>query len=450
MENLLKSPSLIQRAYWLIKLRWVAIATLAIATFVSQRFMGVSLAASALYILSAILVVYNLVLYGLLTYWTQAGTPPAAIRRVEWIVTLQISADLLILATILHFSGGIENPFSFFFVFHMIIASILRPKLQSYLQATLATFLFGGLLILEGGGVIPHHSLIGFAGHELYRNGTFVFGFLFVFVVTLYLVVYMTTTIGEQLRLQQESLERANAQLEEKDQVKNEYVLRVTHDIKGHLAAVQSCLDIVLDETVGPLNEKQKDMVGRAHRRTTKCMEFVTALLRLTRMKLTGQLEMERFSLRKTLLGALALVQNRAANKSIVLRHEIDPTIDMITGEAVLIEETITNVLLNAVKYTPAGGRVNIVAKQDDSFVQVRITDTGIGIPPADLTRIFEEFYRADNARATERDGTGLGLAFARQVVQRHGGRIWAENNPTGGSTFTLTLPVDPAATGAS
>lgn len=441
MEDLLKSPSLIQRAYWLIRLRWVAIAMLAIATFVSHRFMGVSLAAPALYVLSAGLVVYNAAIYGLLRSWTRTNKSPTAIRPVEWIVTFQIAADLLILAAILHFSGGIENPFSFFFVFHMIIASILRPRLQSYLQATLATILFGGLVLLEGGRVIPHYGLEGFAGHDLYRNGTYVLGFLFVFVVTLYLVVYMTTSISEQLRRHQAELERANAQLEEKDQVKNQYVLRVTHDIKGHLAAVQSCLDTVLGEMVGPLNDKQKDMVGRAHRRTTKCVEFVNALLKLTRMKLTGQFVKEQFSLRKTLLNALALVQNRAASKSIALHHQIDPSIDTIYGEAVMIEETVTNMLLNAVKYTPAGGRVGIEASQDGAFVQVKITDTGIGVPPADLTRIFEEFYRADNARATERDGTGLGLALAKEVVERHGGRIWAQNNPGGGSTFTFTLP---------
>jgi signal transduction histidine kinase len=452
MENLLKSPSLIRRAYWLIMLRWVAIATLAVATFISHDVMGVALPTPALYTFAAVLLVYNLLLYGLLRYRTQAGAPGASAPTslVEGIVTFQISADLFILATILHLSGGIENPFSFFFVFHMIIASILRSKLQSYLQATLAVVLFGGLVISEGAGILPHHSLVGFAGHELYRNGTFLFGFLFVFSVTLYLVVYMTTSISEQLRLQQEDLERANAQLEEKDHVKNEYVLRVTHDIKGHLAAVQSCLDTVLSEIIGPLNEKQKDMVGRAHRRTTKCMEFVTALLTLTRMKLTGRFEMEEFSLRKTLLSALALVQNRAQSKSITLHHQIDPAIDMIRGEGVLIEETITNILLNAVKYTPAGGKVTLDAKQDGTFVRVSIADTGIGVPPADLTRIFEEFYRADNARATERDGTGLGLAFARQVVERHGGRIWAENNPTGGSTFTFTLPAGRAEAGAS
>ena len=448
MENLLKSTSLIQRAYWLIRLRWVAIATLTIATFVARGFMGVSLPASALYIISGVLLVYNFILYDLLRYWTWGDKEPSPTRTGR-ILTFQISADLLILATILHFSGGIENPFSFFFVFHMIIASILRPKFQSYLQATLAVFLFGGLVALEAMQVIPHHGLEGFAGQGTYDNLTFVLGFLLVFTITLYLVVYMTTSISEQLRKQQQGYERANALLEEKDQLKNEYVLRVTHDIRGHLAAVQSCLDIVFNEMVGPLNDKQKDLVARACRRTSKCMAFIAALLRLTRMKLTGQLEMERFSLRHCVFNALASVQNRAQKKAIAVTHQIDASVDEILGEAVLVEETVMNVLFNAVKYTPNGGKVHMEVKDGGAFVQVSVADTGIGIPETDLTRVFEEFYRADNARAAERNGTGLGLAFARQVVERHGGRIWAEGNPGGGSRFVFTLPkaiVEPSA----
>jgi signal transduction histidine kinase len=440
MESLLKSNSLIGRAYWLIRLRWVAIVTLAGATFVAGAGLGVSLPAPALYAMSGVLLVYNLVLYELLRHWSWGGQEPSP-TKIDGILGFQISADLFILATILHFSGGIENPFSFFFVFHMIIASILRPRWQSYLQATLAVVLFGGLLLLEGAGVIPHYDLTGFAGHGLYRNGTFVLGFLLVFTITLYLVVYMTTSITEQLRAHQKELEKANTQLEEKDQVKNEYVLRVTHDIKGHLAAIESCLEVVANGMLGPLNDKQKDFVGRAHRRTTKCMAFVLALLKLTRMKLSGRLDVERFSLRSCILSSLSSVQSRAREKSIVLNHRIDPAVDQIAGEGVLIEETITNMLFNAVKYTPAGGRVGLEVKPDGDFVRVKITDTGIGIPEDALPHIFQEFYRADNARAVERDGTGLGLAFAKQVVERHGGRIWVENNPGGGSTFTFTLP---------
>jgi signal transduction histidine kinase len=440
MEGLLKSTSLIQRAYWLIKLRWVAIATLAGATFVAAQFMSISLPTRTLLTIAILLIAYNFILYDLLRYWTWSGKAPSS-ARIGQFLTFQIAGDLFILTAILHFSGGIENPFSFFFVFHMIIASILRSKRQSYLQATLAVLLFGGLLVLEATRIIPHYRTTGFADHGLYTDKTFVVGFLFVFTVTLYLVVYMTTSISEQLRTQQDELEEANTQLEEKDQVKNQYVLRVTHDIKGHLAAIQSCLEIVSQGMVGALNEKQKDLVERAYRRTTKCMAFVTALLKLTRMKLSGRLEMERFSLRNCILSSLASVQARARAKSIVVHHRIDPAVDDVLGESVLIEETLTNMLFNAVKYTPDGGQVRLEAVPDGDFIKVRISDTGIGIPPAELPRIFEEFYRAENARAVERDGTGLGLAFAKEVVERHGGCIWVENNPGGGSIFTFTLP---------
>jgi len=440
MENLLKSTSLIQRAYWLIQLRWVAIGTLAIATFVAGRFMSIELPAPALYTISALLLLYNFVLYDLLRYWTWGGKAPSE-RRIGRMLTFQISADLLILTTIVHFSGGIENPFSFFFVFHMILVSILRSKWQSYLQATLAVILFGGMAALEGLGLLNHYDLVGFAAHGLYQKPIFVCGFLFVFTVTLYLVVYMTTSISEQLRMQQDSYAQANALLEEKDQLKNQYVLRLTHDIKGHLAAIQSCLEIVISGMVGPLSDKQTDLVDRAHRRTVKCMAFITALLKLTRMKLTGQLEMERFSLKNGVFNALAAVQNWAQNKSIEVTHTIDLSVDEIPGEAVLIEETLTNLLFNAVKYTPAGGKVSMTVAEEDAFIRVTVVDTGIGIPAEALPHIFDEFYRAANARATERDGTGLGLAFAKQVVERHGGQIQVRPNPETGTTFTFTLP---------
>lgn len=440
MENLLKNPSLVERAYWLVRLRWVAIATMGIATFVAGRFMSVVLPASSLYTIVGLLAGYNSVLYGLLRYWTRGGSEPSE-RRIGGILTFQISADLLILTTILHFSGGIENPFSSFFVFHMIVASILRSRWQSYAQATLAVLLFGGLIVLEAVGTLEHHPLTGFAGHGLHNNGIFVFGSLFVFSVTIYLVVYMTTSISEQLREQQRSYARANALLEEKDQLKNEYVLRLTHDIKGHLAAIQSCLDIVINGIVGSLNDKQQDLVERAHRRTIQCMAFITALLKLTRMKLTGRMEIERFSLTRCADNALAAVRNRAGSKEIAITASIDPSVGEFFGEAVLIEETITNILFNAVKYTPPGGKVSLEIKDQGRAIQVTVADTGIGVPDEALSHIFEEFYRADNARLAERDGTGLGLAFARQVVEQHGGRIWGRNNPQGGSTFVFTLP---------
>ena len=444
METLLQSTSLVKRAYWLVRLRWIAIGVLAGATFVAGRFFGVTLPATSLYVMAGGIVLYNFLLYDLLNYFTWGGrsAKPGTVGRI---ITFQISADLFILTAILHYSGGIENPFFFFFVFHMIIASILLSKLQSYLQATLAVLLFGLLVMLEYQGLIAHYTPKGFVEDNFYNDRFFVFGTFSIFSATLYLVVYMTTSITEQLKIQQQGYEQANIKLGEKDQLKNEYVLRLTHDIRGHLAAIQSCLNIVGEKIVGELNERQTDLIDRAYRRASKCMAFITALLKLTRMRLAGRLEMKRFPLKNTVFNAFASVENRARRKSISLDYDIDPSVDEVYGEPVLIEEAVTNLLVNAIRYTPEKGTVRLNVSNQGDFILVEVADTGIGIPQGELDKIFDEFYRADNARKLERDGTGLGLSIVKQVVESHGGRAWAQNNPEGGSTFSFTLPNVPA-----
>jgi len=440
MESLLQSPSLARRGLWLVQLRWAAIGALAAATFVSDRVLGVPLAKGHLYVLSGILLLYNATLHGLLRWRTRDEHPPSS-ATVGRMITLQISGDLVILTTILHFSGGIENPFSFFFVFHMIIASILRSRRQSYVQAGLACTLYGGLVLLECAGWLPHYPLQGFSAHGLYGNAFFVLGTLFVLSATLFLVVFMTTSIVGQLRSQQEDLEQANRQLHEKDKIQNEYVLRVSHDIKGHLAAIQSCVDTVHDGLLGPLSDRQKDMIGRAHRRTAQGLAFVSDLLSLTRTKLAGRPGISCFPLRVMMAKAVAAAQGRAEAKGVRVSVDVAPSIEIVCGEQVLIEETIENLLFNAVRYTPSGGKVRLEVRDQGDEVLIRVQDTCIGIPEDEIDKVFREFYRASNARAMERDGTGLGLSFAKQVAERHGGRIWVQNNPEGGCTFSLALP---------
>jgi len=444
MENILQSKNLVQRAYWLIRLRWMAIAGLAIATFVTHEILNVSLPVRHLYRILVILLFYNFVLYDLMRYMTWKGrtATPAAINHI---ITFQISADWIILTAILHFSGGIENPFYLYFVFHTVLAGVLLSKVQSYLQATFAVVLFGSLIVMEYLQIVPHYVLTGFLGGINYNDELYLFGTFFVFATTIYAVAYITASIAEQLRRQQSELAEINAELQKKDHLKNEYVLRLTHDIKGHLAAIQSCLDVVNDQLVGSLNEKQIDLIERAHRRTGKCLNFISALLKLTRMKLTGRLDMEYFPVRNVLFNSLATVERRAKDKGLTISHQIDEGVDEIYGEPVLIEETLTNILLNAVKYTPDKGKVELNIKDEKECILIEVKDNGIGIPETDLQHIFEEFYRAENARKIEKDGTGLGLSFAKQVVERHKGHIRASNNPEGGSTFSIWLPKHPA-----
>lgn len=439
MEAILETRSIIRRARWLIQWRFGFVFLLAAATFSAQVIFHIGLFSACLYGIACCVFLYNILLWLLLCYLTRKRHE-LSYKHINRILNLQISADLLILTAVLYFSGGIANPFFFYYIFHMIVASMLLSSRMSYLQATLAVVLFAGMIGLQYSGILRYYELKGFMQENLYQDLKYILAVLIVLTTTLYGAVYLTTSIIQQLRKQQDRLESANEQLQEKDQVKNKYVLRVSHDIKSHLAAIKGCLDILSAHLVGPLNPEQTDLVERADRRTSKCIQFLSALLKLTQMRLTGQMEKEGFSLKNAVFNAFSSAEELALAKAIGMTYELDPAVDELYGSRVLIEDTITNLLANAVKYTPSGGRVHLEVQTQADWILVKIQDTGIGIPPEEIDRIFEEFYRASNARKVERDGTGLGLSMAREVIERHGGKISVMSD-SAGSTFTVTLP---------
>lgn len=443
MESTPQITRLIKRAYWLIKLRWIAIIGVAAATFFAHNIMGVSVQDIPLYGIAVVLVFHNVISLLLLKRILRTSTA-GIVAWIKRIINLQISVDLVILTVLLHFSGGIESPIVIYFVFHMIIASILLSVWESYLQATLAVVLISLLAGLEYKGIIPHYCLEGFLTCNMHHGAFYVLGTVFILSSTLYLVVYMTSSISTQLRKQEEAYRLANLQLQQKDRIKDEYVLRLTHDIKAHLAAIQSCLGVLVKGLAGRLNDQQSDFVNRAHDRTRKLTVFARALLRLTQMRLSDKFEMDTFSLRDTIASAVEAVKTKAMDKNLKLDSNVEPSVDKAFGDQFSIEETITNLLLNSIKYTPAKGAVRVSAKDNGDALLIEIADTGIGIPQNELDKVFDEFFRASNARKVERDGTGLGLSIAKQTIQRHGGNIWAESQESAGTKISFTLPKQP------
>jgi len=440
MKAVSHNARLVRRAHWLVKLRWIAIAGTCITIFVASNVPHMAIRSVPLYCVVAMLILENIVSLLLLKRLLRSKTA-RVFTSIGKIIHFQICIDLLLLTILLHYSGGIENPFIVYFVFHIAIASILLPTRESYLQATFATSLLSLLALLEYKGIVPHYPLEGFATSGAHSNVFYVFGTIGAMASTFYLVVYMTSDITTKLRKQEEAYRQVNLELKQKDQIKDEYVLRVTHDIKGHLAAIQSCLDVVEKKLIGPLNEQQQDFVSSADRRTRKLAYFVKSLLKLTQMRLSNNLEMDFFSLKNIILIVLAAVKTRADDKSIALKSNIESSVDEIFGNRFSIEEMITNLLLNAIKYTPANGTVEIIAKEDGDYVLMEITDTGIGIPLEELPKVFDEFYRAANAKKVEKDGTGLGLSIVKQIIKRHNGKIWVSSQAGIGTKFSFTLP---------
>ncbi|MHC4726022.1 MAG: sensor histidine kinase [Planctomycetota bacterium] len=442
MEPVSENIRLLKRAYWLTRLRWIAIVCVGAAIYVSSNFLDIELQDAALYSITILLALYNLTVLLLLNHLAKKGNEVSH-GAVKKIINVQISADLLILTVLLHFSGGIENPFVFYFIFHMIIASILLSVWDSYLQATFAILVFGLLVLLEYLQLLPHYCLRGFAPNCLHRNKLYILGTLFVFTTALYLAVYMASYISVRLKRTERAYMQANILLQEKDYIKDEYVLRVTHDIKAHLATIQSCLGMVVNKVVEPHDEQRLKFVDRAYARTINLTHFVKTLLKLTQMRLNDKLVADVFPLKETVHNAVSAVSTKAEEKSITLNCNIEQSLDTISGNQFSIEEVFTNLLLNAIRYTPEKGTVTIDAKNGKGCVVIEITDTGIGIPADEIGDVFDEFFRASNARKVHQDGTGLGLSIAKYIVERHSGKIWVDSIKDTGTKFWITLPKD-------
>ncbi len=431
---------LTRRAHWLVRLRWLAIGSMCLMTLAADRLLAIDVQVVPVFAVAGLLAIENiLALLGLKHSLQKCQEDmPTVVRRI---IHFQISTDLVLLTLLLHFSGGIENPFAVYFVFHMAIASSLLTVRESYIQATLAVSLLTLLTWLEYRGVVPHYCLKGFVTHSYHADGFYIFGTVAVLASMLYLVVFMTSDIATKLRQQERAYRDANAVLEQKDRIKDEYVARVTHDIKGHLAAIQSCHEVVISELPDDLSQQQQNFIERAHRRTKTLTKFVRTLLELTEMRLSNHLEMGVFSLRDVVVSAVTGAEAKAQGKGVALSYTVDAQVSLVYGNFFSLEETISNLVLNAIKYTPSPGTVDVHVVRSEKGIRVEVCDTGIGVPPAEMPKVFDEFFRASNARKSEKDGTGLGLSIAKQIVERHGGMIGVQARPGGGSIFYFDLP---------
>jgi signal transduction histidine kinase len=156
------------------------------------------------------------------------------------------------------------------------------------------------------------------------------------------------------------------------------------------------------------------------------------------------ELEVAGFHLPQAIDNALTLVRERAGARGVALAVSVDNRLGEFRGDERKIKQVLLNLFSNAIKFTPAGGRVEVRAEPVDGHVEISVSDTGIGIAPHDQETVFEEFRQVGTDYAMKREGTGLGLTLSRKFVELHGGRIWVKSAVGEGSTFTFTLPVRP------
>ncbi len=440
---------------WLIALRWIAAGCLAAIITASRYLLAVHLPYGRLYLGNLVLLAANVGYFLYHRRLAGMGDRREARRKFNLFINLQIFLDLLLLTLLLHLAGGMENPFSLFFVFHMVIASILLPNRHAYLQATLAILLFSSMVALELFAVLPHHHLFPLMEEGLrVANLAYPAGVLAAFAATLYIAVYMSTSIVNTLRRRELDLEAAirrtqaaNLELEKKDLEKSRYVQSVSHDIKGSLGAIQSCLRVVLDGLAGTVGERALPMVARAERRSRELLRFAEELFYLSALRTEARLDKTATPLRELAEKAIGQLTRQAGEKGLEVRLQ-----DLSRGAVVMVDaqacrQLLAQLLDNAVKYTPPHGEivVRLQLLEDRHEVQVSVEDTGAGIAAADLPHLFEDFYSADVPENRETASTGLGLSIARQVAAMHGSTIEVESQPGKGSAFRFALALQSA-----
>lgn len=580
----------------LILTRWVAGVMVILATAFCVHLLGLPLPEVPLYALGAVILAYNL----LLTVLMRGQTGPvdaAQMRRVRWVVVLQVGLDWISMAVFLHFTGGVFSPAIPFLLIHMLMVTILLPGQSPYIYVMMGVFVLALIAGLEYWQVIPHYHVIPSLPRAIHNNPTFIVSQLIFFAITALAIVYLTASImgrlreGERqiatlfqttqavsstlslpevmehlarsaalalgvpsasIRLLDESGERlamttayglsqdyidkgpvelahsaldqealggtpvligepasdpriqypkqvaeegirsmlvapiisggrplgvlrvyadessyftaedasflmaiarqgaaalenalAHDELQKADRTRGQFVRLVTHELRAPAGGAQSLLRTLLRGLAGELNGQQRDIVQRVERRLDALMELIDDLLALSASKTPELLEApERLPLQPILRQVCRRWGPQAEEKNIALNVDLPFETLTVTATEEGLTRIFDNLIGNAIKYTPEDGRVDVRVVERPAGAVITVTDTGIGIPEKDITCLWDEFFRASNARRSKIPGTGLGLSIVKQLVELYGGVVGVQSKVGEGTTFKVTLPI--------
>jgi len=235
----------------------------------------------------------------------------------------------------------------------------------------------------------------------------------------------------------------------ELDEMKTSLVNLVSHELRSPLSAVKLQLSVIREGVAGELNEKQQHLVTRAQAKLEGLLDLVNDLLDLAKME-AGQRHLEHapLDLEEVLAEVVELLQARAQEQKITLTLSVPPDLPVFYADRRGLEEIFTNLVANAINYSPDGGEVRILASLQEPFVEVLVSDQGVGIAPDELEMIFTKFYRSKHPKTRQVVGTGLGLAIVKTMVEAHQGLIEVDSQVGVGTTFRILLPLGPKEAG--
>lgn len=550
------------RLRWLAVTRVIALAAAAVLALVASRVTS-GLALVPLLVTLVALVALNLAVYTYLRKMSPADLSPAKRQRIT---TIQALADIIGLTLVIHFSGGVENPFYPLYAFPIIVAAVLSGRAAALGYAALVAVLYSAVLVAEWLGWLPHHNVFP-EGMALYTSASYVISQAVAVIATAFVAAEGTTLLvgvlhararnleenqrrveeragemrslneqlraanaellhrrthldaayaelqiahqrlqvrsshmselNEQLRLanaeckarreelaevnaklqdaynrletrtshmgelndllraanaecraRRDDLERLNAELalanhklRELEDVRAQFTLLTTHELRAPVAAIQSYLKLILEGYVP--QAKVRETLEKAERRAMEQLALIADLLELGRIgSADARGLVQPVQLELLLREQLELLAASARERGITVETHVGSDLPAVLANPDQMKSLWNNLISNAIKYNRDGGRVTITLVLEDDRLVASVADTGIGIPKEAMARLFSEFFRADNAKAISRMGTGLGLSIVKEIVERTGGQITVESELDKGTTFHFWVPV--------
>ena len=425
-------------ASWYILLRWIACTGVCVTLVLAHVFLLPQRSFSLLYVLNAILGLANL---GYLLYFTTVKDRNLSRKELRTFLHVQVCGDYVLLLLFIYLTGFLENPFAYFFVFHIMLTSFLFPDRKVYAYSGTLVAVFCVIAAAQVWRLLPYYPLGLLENTQAYYDTIAIR--LAGLSSTLVIVAYLITSIKNRIEERGRGVEIELNRYKDLDKVKSNFILQVTHEIRGPVAALKGYHEMMLKGITGSISERTEEALHRADVRTQNLLNIIDEMIDYAHMVSTEDVTFEgsEIDLRGAIAKSTELFAPQAAQRSITLTYSCPAGVTLLANVD-LLDIILSNLLTNAIKYSDDGTAVSVTATQEDGMAHIQVKDQGIGIESDAMNMIFEEFYRSRRAREMERDGTGLGLSIVKKVVEFLNGRIAVYSEPMRGSNFHVFLPL--------
>ncbi len=374
----------------------------------------------------------------------ERGVPPH--RLLAGLMHTTIFLDFVFLTVLLWLVGGANSPFKAFYLIHVILAPLLLSPRSAFVHALLGYLMFAGLVLGQWFGWLPTLTPVGAVNSAALLDGRYVVTVLVVQGILMAFATFLVASLTRMLRQGERRLSEANAELTRLSKMRRAFLHVTLHDLKAPADAMTMLLNNLTLGAGGELTEQQAHWVKRCQARLHDLSTF------LRDFQILASLDSDAVGNHAGSIdvGDLLLTVIRE-NEDLAQRNMHEISLDTDDGLAVrgierLIHEAVANLITNAIKYTPLGGRIVVHARRHEGYVRIEVEDNGIGIAPEDQKKLFQEFVRLKPKHDQTGDvpGSGLGLSIVQRIVEMHRGRVRVISEPNKGSTFIIELPAAP------